>query len=298
MTFAEEMRAGPAGGRAEGSGSDSGRNGRQGQSSAWPGSCRAAASARIPYLKLLAVGEGRTRSKGVGAALLQSGPSKHGDLVLLLVSDFNRRAQRFYAAPGYTGAGAPFSRSGAPGRHRDHVVQAGMRGARRSRCLPTLPSPASGGGISNPPCPPSQTEEESFATAPSRRPTGSSDRRIPGSCAIASTLSALTLSGTWGEVLQTLGDLGAAPPVARPPTSTRRLGATWKPIERLLLGPQRLTQLGAADTGHREELDRKLQGALGIVGAIPQLLGGGGRQARCTHRPRGIEPSARRAQAI
>jgi GNAT superfamily N-acetyltransferase len=58
---------------------------------------------RIPYLKLLAVGEG-ARSQGVGAALLRA-IHRGGDLILL-VSDFNRRARRFYAAQGYERVGA------------------------------------------------------------------------------------------------------------------------------------------------------------------------------------------------
>lgn len=58
---------------------------------------------RIPYLKLLAVGEG-ARGHGVGAALLRA-IHRRGDLILL-VSDFNRRAQRFYAAQGYERVGA------------------------------------------------------------------------------------------------------------------------------------------------------------------------------------------------
>ena len=58
---------------------------------------------RIPYLKLLAVSEG-SRGHGVGAALLRAIHRK-GDL-LLLVSDFNRRARRFYAAQGYERVGA------------------------------------------------------------------------------------------------------------------------------------------------------------------------------------------------
>jgi GNAT superfamily N-acetyltransferase len=58
---------------------------------------------RIPYLKLLAVREG-ARSRGVGAALLRAS-HKTGDLILM-VSDFNRRARRFYAALGYERVGA------------------------------------------------------------------------------------------------------------------------------------------------------------------------------------------------
>lgn len=58
---------------------------------------------RIPYLKLLAVRED-ARSHGVGAALLRASHAS-GDLILL-VSDFNRRAQRFYAALGYERVGA------------------------------------------------------------------------------------------------------------------------------------------------------------------------------------------------
>ena len=58
---------------------------------------------RIPYLKLLAVGKG-ARGQGVGAALLRA-IHRNSDLILL-VSDFNRRARRFYAAQGYERVGA------------------------------------------------------------------------------------------------------------------------------------------------------------------------------------------------
>jgi GNAT superfamily N-acetyltransferase len=58
---------------------------------------------RIPYLKLLAVGDG-ARNRGVGAALVRA-IHQSGDLILL-VSDFNRRARRFYAAQGYERVGA------------------------------------------------------------------------------------------------------------------------------------------------------------------------------------------------
>ena len=58
---------------------------------------------RIPYLKLLAV-SADARGRGVGAALLEAS-HRAGDLVLL-VSDFNRRARRFYARLGYVRAGA------------------------------------------------------------------------------------------------------------------------------------------------------------------------------------------------
>ncbi len=58
---------------------------------------------RIPYLKLLAV-SAKARGQGVGGALLGASHSS-GDLVLL-VSDFNRRARRFYAALGYERVGA------------------------------------------------------------------------------------------------------------------------------------------------------------------------------------------------
>jgi len=58
---------------------------------------------RIPYLKLLGV-RTEARNLGVGAALLRAA-EREGDL-LLLVSDFNRRAQRFYAAMDYRRIGS------------------------------------------------------------------------------------------------------------------------------------------------------------------------------------------------
>ncbi len=84
---------------------------------------------RIPYLRLLAVGE-HARSRGVGAALLKAS-HKGGDLVLL-VSDFNRRAQRFYAAQGYRKVG------GIPGLVLPEVTEVLMykRAPARGPALP------------------------------------------------------------------------------------------------------------------------------------------------------------------
>ncbi len=97
---------------------------------------------RIPYLKLLAVREG-ARGHGVGAKLLRaSHPS--GDL-LLMVSDFNRRARRFYAAQGYERVGAikglvlegvteivMFKRTGRPDPAHANGPSARLRQGRRS----------------------------------------------------------------------------------------------------------------------------------------------------------------------
>ncbi len=62
---------------------------------------------RSPYLRLIAV-DTSTQSSGTGAALLQAaekefaGKAKH---FFLLVSDFNDRAQKFYARSGYKKVG-------------------------------------------------------------------------------------------------------------------------------------------------------------------------------------------------
>ncbi len=57
---------------------------------------------RVPYLKLLAVASA-VRSQGVGPRLLAAA-EQYGKL-MLLVSDFNRRARRFYARNGYRRVG-------------------------------------------------------------------------------------------------------------------------------------------------------------------------------------------------
>ena len=58
---------------------------------------------RVPYLKLLAVANA-ARNQGVGPKLLAAA-EQHGQL-MLLVSDFNRGARRFYARQGYRRVGA------------------------------------------------------------------------------------------------------------------------------------------------------------------------------------------------
>ena len=60
-----------------------------------------------PYLKLIAV-DASARSSGIGAALLaefEKRTAGQGRLWTLLVSDFNTRAQAFYASHGYREAG-------------------------------------------------------------------------------------------------------------------------------------------------------------------------------------------------
>ena len=60
---------------------------------------------RMPYLKLLAVAEVH-RGLGIGAALLKAAEGVgRGDL-LILVSDFNEAAQRFYLREGFVQVGA------------------------------------------------------------------------------------------------------------------------------------------------------------------------------------------------
>jgi ribosomal protein S18 acetylase RimI-like enzyme len=64
--------------------------------------------ARSPYLRLIAVST-KSQSRGTGGALLDEaerhfkGSAKH---LFLMVSDFNARAQAFYASRGYEKAGA------------------------------------------------------------------------------------------------------------------------------------------------------------------------------------------------
>lgn len=60
---------------------------------------------RSAYLKLIAVAA-RRRGRGLGALLLAAAEESGGGELTLLVSDFNGRARRFYAAHGYHEAGA------------------------------------------------------------------------------------------------------------------------------------------------------------------------------------------------
>jgi GNAT superfamily N-acetyltransferase len=91
---------------------------------------------RVPYLKLLAV-SAEARGRGVGAALLQASHSS-GDL-LLLVSDFNRRARRFYAALGYQKVGA------IPDLVLPGVTEVLMFKREARRRTPSLPFPGKAG---------------------------------------------------------------------------------------------------------------------------------------------------------
>lgn len=62
---------------------------------------------RSPYLRLIAVNP-RAQSQGVGAQLLEQAEkdfAKSAKHLFLMVSDFNQRAQAFYAARGYEKVG-------------------------------------------------------------------------------------------------------------------------------------------------------------------------------------------------
>lgn len=60
---------------------------------------------RAPYLKLLAIAEGH-RGAGLGASLLRAAEAVGHGALLLLVSDFNEAAHRFYLREGYVEVGA------------------------------------------------------------------------------------------------------------------------------------------------------------------------------------------------